>query len=459
MTMSLKQQLIDIVKDESRVSTNETVLQQHGEGLAYHEWKKPDVVVYPTHKEEVQAIVRFANECNIPITPIGAGSSLEGQIIPQRGGISMDFAMMNRILHKSLEDFIVVVQPGVTREQLNEHLRHTGLFFPVDPGVDATIGGMAANNASGTNSVKYGVMRDQVLSLEVVLADGRLIQTGSRALKTASGYSLKDLFIGSEGTLGLFTEITLRLHGIPEQTMLARACFPTLDDAGETALELLNSGIPLGKIELVDQLTIEAVNSYLDVNIPVKYSLFIECSGATTEVTEQMKQIETIIHASEAESFDYEVDLGEKSTLWDARHQAGMAILAANPGHKFMSTDVSVPLSYLPKAIRHARQRVEEKGMEAAIFGHVGDGNFHVVIGFDPEDENSIEVALSLNEDIVHYALRVGGTATGEHGIGTGKIHFMEKEHGESFTVMHEVKRHFDPKSILNPGIIFPHEE
>lgn len=458
MTINFVKELTTIIKDESRISTNDAILLEHGKGLMYHETKLPDVVVYPNHKDEVKMLVHFANKNNIPLVPFGIGSSLEGQIIPQRGGISVDFSKMNEIVHVSPEDFIVVVQPGVTREQLNNHLKKFGLFFPVDPGVNATIGGMVANNASGTNSIKYGVMKDQVLALEIVLADGRVIQTGSKAMKSASSFGLKELFIGSEGTLGLFTEITLRLHGIPENFVVSRCCFNSIEEAGDAATQILSSGLQLGKLELVDALTIEAVNKYLNMDLPIADSLFIECSGSEKEVDEQIKLIEQIVTETGGFSFEFENNSINKSNLWKARHDAGMAIAAAYPGHQLMSTDVAVPLSKLTDAIRNARELVEQSNSTAAIFGHVGDGNFHVVIAIDKENNTSLEHALQLNELIVQHALEVEGTCTGEHGIGTGKISYLKQEHGEAYEVMKEIKNMFDPNNILNPNILFNHK-
>lgn len=353
------------------------------------------------------------------------------------------------------EDFTVTVEPGVTREQLNIFLKQYGLFFPIDPGVNATIGGMTANNASGTNSIKYGVMKDQVLALEAILPDGRIIHTGTRAMKTASGYNLKDLFIGSEGTLAIFSEITLRFHGIPEQHYVARCSFDSIEIAGVAASELLSAGLSIGKLELVDALTIEAVNRYLHLNIPEKDSLFIECSGSKKEVEGQMKLIEEIVIENKGQSFQSEDDSLGKASLWRARHEAGMAIAAAYPGQQLMSTDVAVPLSRLTEAIKNARKMVEFSGLTASIFGHVGDGNFHVVIAFDKSNQQSLKKALKLNEMIVKHALDVGGTCTGEHGIGTGKIQYLQQEHGDGYEIMKEIKHLFDPNNIFNPGILF----
>lgn len=453
--MSLYERLLTLIPDQSRVIVNESVIEQHGQSLTYHEWKMPEAVVYPKNKQEVKDIVLFAKENDISITPFGVGSSLEGQVIPQHGGISMDFSLMKAILKIFPDDFIAVVQPGVTREELNLQLKTHGLFFPVDPGVDATLGGMSATNASGTNSVKYGVTRDQVLALEVVLADGRIINTGSKAMKSSSGYSLKDLFIGSEGTLGIFTEITLRLHGIPEHEMAARICFSNLDEAGTAALQILSSGIPLGRLELVDHQTISAVNKYLNFNINEADTLFLECSGSKEEVEQQIEIIKNIATSANCQSFEYESESLARRNLWEARHKAGMAIGAANPGKKLMSTDVCVPISYLPDAIHHAREVAENHQVNASIFGHVGDGNFHVVLAIDPDDPASLETALEINEKIVLHALKSDGTCSGEHGIGTGKKKYLSIEHGKSMDVMQEIKAMFDPQSIFNPGVLF----
>lgn len=437
---------------------NKATLLEHGKGLMYHEEKLPDIVVYPVNKEEVREVVHYASRNKIAIVPFGIGSSLEGQIIPQKGGISIDFSRMNKIIELCPEDFIAVVQPGVTREQLNAQLKQYGLFFPVDPGVDATIAGMAANNASGTNSIKYGVMKDQVLALEVLLPDGRFIKTGSRAMKTASGYHLKDLFIGSEGTLGLFTEITLKLHGIPEHHTVARCSFDSIDNAGEAASQLLSSGLQIGKLELVDKLTISAVNKYLKLAIREAHSLFIECSGSKKETFEQIAVVEEVIKDTGGYAFQFEEDSLGKSTLWKARHEAGLAIAAAYPGYQLMSTDVAVPLSKLTDAITTARYLVEQSKMVAAIFGHVGDGNFHVVIAFNKEETESLQKAIQLNKDIVNYAIDVGGTCTGEHGIGTGKRQYLQAEHGEAYEIMKQIKNLFDPNNLLNPNVLFINE-
>lgn len=451
--MSLYEKLLTLIPDQSRVTMNENIIKQHGEGLTYHQCKIPEVVVYPKNKQEVKSIVDYSKENNISITPFGIGSSLEGQIIPQHGGISMDFSLMKKILEIYPDDFVAVVQPGVTRDQLNLQLKKHGLFFPVDPGVDATLAGMAATNASGTNSVKYGVTRDQILALEIVLADGRIISTGSKAVKSSTGYSLKDLFVGSEGTLGIFTEITLRLHGIPEHEMAARISFSNLDEAGETALQILSSGVPLGKIELVDNQTISAVNKYFNFNINEADTLFLECSGSKQEVEQQIETIKEIATLANCQSFEYESLARMK--LWEARHKAGMAIAAANPGKKLMSTDVCVPLSFLPGAIHHAREVVDKHKVNASIFGHIGDGNFHVVVAIDPDDSESLTRALDINEKIVLQALQSDGTCSGEHGIGIGKKKYLGIEHGKSLEVMKEIKAMFDPQSIFNPGILF----
>lgn len=453
--MELYNELLSLILDPKRVTINETILEQHGRGLTYHEEKIPEVVVYPINKHEVKKIVIFAKEYNVSIVPFGIGSSLEGQVIPQHGGISMDFSLMNKIISVSPDDFLVVVQPGVTREQLNRYLKKHGLFFPIDPGVDATIGGMTATNASGTNSVKYGVTRNQILEIEAVLASGKIIKTGSKSMKSSSGYSLKDLLIGSEGTLGIFTEITLRLHGIPEHEMAARISFLEIEEAGAAAFLILSSGNPIGKIELVDAKTIQAVNKYLNLNLKETATLFIESSGSIEEITYQIKSIKELAMVANCQSFESELESLGRAKLWEARHKAGLAIAAINPGKGLMSTDVCVPLSYLPEAISHARKVAEKYEMDASIFGHVGDGNFHVVLAIDSENPASLKKALLINEEIVNHALDVGGTCTGEHGIGIGKKKYLSKEHGESVEIMMEIKKLLDPNSLLNPGILF----
>lgn len=438
------------------MTQNETILQQHTRERYGKASRLPDVVVYPESTAEVQEVMRYAHAHRIPVVPYGVGSSLEGHIIPVEGGISLDMTLMNRILEVRPQDFLVRVQPGVTRMQLNEHLKPYGLFFPVDPGADATLGGMAATNASGTNAVRYGVMRNQVLGLEVVLADGTRIQTGGMAVKSSAGYNLTGLFVGSEGTLGVITELTLKLYGIPETILAAKAVFADIEAAGRAAVGLIGSGIPVGRVELVDAFTIQAVNAYKGTSYTEAPTLFLEFGGTPQGVEQDVAMVREIAEAEGCLSFEFEADTQGRNQLWEARHQAGVAVRAMRPDKRMMSTDVCVPISDLPGAIRHTRQVVEKYGLEAAIFGHVGDGNFHAVYVYDPQDPQSMEVAHRVNEEIVHHALEKGGTCTGEHGVGLGKAKYLEKEHGaEAVALMKQIKQLLDPQGILNPGKIF----
>ena len=448
-------QLLNIIQDADRISRNGTILEQHSKGMTYHAPQNPELVVYPESKEEVSQILTYANERNIPVTPFGVGSSLEGHIIPAKGGITLNFSLMNKVVEVRPDDFLVKVQPGVTRSQLNKELKKYGLFFPVDPGADATIGGMVSTNASGTNSVKYGTMKDQVLGLEVVLADGRVMRTGGMAVKSSAGYNLTSLLIGSEGTLGIFTEITLRLRGIPEVTVAARALFSSIDEAGTAAAAMLKSGLDLGKIELVDQATIRAVNAHKNTDYQEVPTLFIEMSGSEPTVKNDMELAQEIALEEGCQLFEFESDSLARAKLWEARHHVAFAIQAANPGKGLLSTDVCVPISELPNAIKETRKLIELHGVEAAIFGHVGDGNYHAVLSIDENNPEHVKKIEEINQRIVSYALAKGGTCTGEHGIGLGKKQFLRLEHGEAVDLMKEIKLTFDPKGILNTEKIF----
>ncbi len=392
----------------------------------------------------------------IPVTPFAAGTSLEGHTIPVAGGISLDVTRMNRVLEVRPRDFTVRVQPGVTRLQLEEALRPYGLFFPVDPGADASLGGMAATNASGTTAVRYGVMRDQVLALEVVLADGRVIRTGSQARKSSAGYNLTGLFCGSEGTLGVITELTLKLQAVPEATVAARVTFASIEAACDAAYALVGSGMQVGRVELVDEQTIAAVNAYSHTSYETTPTLFLEFSGTDTVVADCIELGEALCQECGAKAFQAERDFTRRQQLWDARHSAALAIMATAPGKRHKSTDVCVPLSQMPGAIRHARHSIENAGIAGAILGHVGDGNYHVSFMVDPADEHEVQLAESVNDEIVAYALSVGGTCTGEHGVGVGKRRHLAIEHSDSLDVMRAIKQLLDPNGILNPGKIFP---
>lgn len=450
--MKIIEILKNIIPDKERVTINETVLSQHGSDLTYHRPCLPDVVVFPKNREEVSAILACANEHKIPVTPFGTGTSLEGHVIPVRGGISMDMSLMNEILEIRPQDFLARVQPGVTRNQLNQRLKSKGLFFPIDPGADASLGGMAATNASGTSTVRYGMMRNQVLGMEVVLADGSIIKTGGMTFKSSSGYDIKSLFVGSEGTLGVITELTLKLYAVPEKIIAARAVFSDVEAAGAAAVDMIRSGLSIGRLELVDKKTIKAVNMYKDTSFPENHTLFIEFSGNMNAVQSDVEIAKEIAADYGCLSFDFEKDEKSRAKLWEARHQAVMAVAAAAPKKSIMITDVCVPISKLPDAIRFARDVIDQHGIEAAIFGHVGDGNFHVVFAVDVQEQEEVLLAKKVVDEIVHFALSNEGTCTGEHGIGLGKMKYLRQEHGDAVNIMETIKRVLDPNLILNPG-------
>ncbi|MBM7691706.1 D-lactate dehydrogenase (cytochrome) [Peribacillus deserti] len=450
----LVSQLKNIIPEE-QVTANPTVLEQHSKDESYHTPHFPDVVVFPKSTEEVSEIMKFANENQIPVTPFGLGTSLEGHAIPYHGGISLDFQLMNSVLEVRPADFLVRVQPGVTRSQLNKVLKKHGLFFTVDPGADATLGGMAATNASGTTSVRYGIMRDQVRDLEVVLADGRIIHTGSMTAKSSSGYHISGLFVGSEGTLGIFTELTLRVYGIPEVITAARAVFPTVEDAVTSVVSTLSAGIPIARMELVDARSIKQVNLYNNTDYPEKPTLFIEFHGSEAGLKYDVDFAQKLAMDNGCKEFLFETDSKARSQLWEVRHNLAYAFVHKSPGKKMMVTDVCVPISELVGAIQDARAAIDESGMDGAIVGHVGDGNYHVILMIDLNNPEEMEKAKNLNAHLVDYALNRGGSCTGEHGVGVGKMGYQRKEHGEALDVMKGIKDVLDPKGILNPGKIF----
>lgn len=440
------------VLDESRVSTNETILTQHSQDESYHRHEKPHVVVYPKTTEEVSEIVKIAKKHKQAVTAFGAGSSLEGHVIPYDGGVTINFSLMNKIIEVRPEDFLVRVQPGVTREQLNKELKKYGLFFPVDPGADATLGGMAATNASGTTSVRYGIMRDQVRRLEVVLPDSSVMTTGSLAAKSASGYDLNGLFVGSEGTLGLFTELTLRIYGIPEQMMAARATFPTMENAVNSVTLLMQGGIDLARVELVDEQSIIQVNEARETNYEVAPTLFLELHGNEAGLQQSVEFMKVLLEEENVQKIEFEQDTAARNALWEARHYVAYAYSNAYPGKEMMVTDVCVPLSELAAAVSEARATLENIGLDGGIVGHVGDGNYHVLLMIDLEDPDEVTKANDFNEKIVEYALARGGTCTGEHGVGVGKLKYQRQEHGASYKVMQTIKNALDPDCLFNPG-------
>lgn len=435
-----------------QVSTSPSVLEQHSHDESYHTPVLPDVVVFPESTEDVVRVVRYAAEHNIAIVPFGMGSALEGHVVPLRRGISLDMTRMNRILEIRPDDFLVRVQPGVTRVQLNEALGRYGLMFPVDPGADASLGGMAATNASGTRAVRYGAMRDNVRALEVVLPSGEVIRTGSLAVKSSSGYNLTGLFVGSEGTLGVITELWLRVYGIPEHSVAIRAQFPDIQACVNTSTQIIAAGIPVTRVELVEAPYIEAVNRYKGTDFPVVPTLFIELSGTRDSVEAELRWVREIAEDNGCTSLVATSDEAERNRLWEARHHAAYAMMHQHRGAGHMSTDVCVPLSKLPEAVLHARRTMDEEGALGAIIGHVGDGNFHATLVIRPDVPGDMERAERVNEQIVRHALALGGTCTGEHGVGIGKRKYQALEHGAALGLMQAIKRLVDPRGIMNPG-------
>lgn len=453
--MNLTEALRQLVGHE-QVSVNPTMLEQHSRDESYHRPHTPDVVVFPRNAAEVSEVVKFANSHRIPVVPFGMGTSLEGHVIPYQGGITLDFQRMNQIVEIRPEDQLVRVQPGVTRFQLNKELKKYGLFFSVDPGADATLGGMAATNASGTTAVGYGVMRDQVRDLEVVLANGQIIRTGGLAVKSSAGYNLTGLFVGSEGTLGIFTELTLRVYGIPESILAARASFPSVESAVRTAVSLLAVGIPIARVELVDRVSMEKLNRHSGTHYEEAPTLFLEFHGNEAGLQQDVQFAKDLAADHGCSGFAFETDAKGRNTLWEARHNLAYAFVHGSKGKKIMVTDVCVPLSELAGAITYAREQIEAAGVEGGLLGHVGDGNFHALLLVDPTNRDDLDKAERVNANLVDYALRCGGTCTGEHGVGVGKLKYLRREHGEALDLMRQVKQLFDPHNILNPGKKLP---
>ncbi|MGR3717870.1 MAG: FAD-binding oxidoreductase [Thermohalobaculum sp.] len=439
-----------------RLSRAAAVREQHGHDEAHLPPHPPDAVIWPRSTGEVALVARTCHEHGCPIVPWGTGTSLEGQVIPVRGGISLDFAQMDQVLAVHAEDMDVVVQPGITRKRLNEHLRDTGLFFPVDPGADASLGGMAATRASGTCAVRYGTMREAVMALEVVLADGRVIRTGSRARKSSAGYDLTKLFVGSEGTLGLITELTLRLHGVPEAISAATCAFERLEDAVNAVIETIQTGVPVARIELLDALTIRGFNGYSGYDLAERPTLFLEFHGSEASVAEQAETVGEIARDHDCLGFAWTANAEERNRLWAARHNVYYAQQSLRPGARGYVTDACVPISRLAEAILETAEDLADSPLIAPLVGHAGDGNFHLVILTDPDDPAEMAEAERLATRISERALRLGGTVTGEHGVGLGKRKFMAAEHGDAWAVMGDIKRTLDPRGILNPGKLVP---
>ncbi len=435
-----------------RFSRARAVCEQHGRDESYHPTIPPDGVAFARSTEDVAAIVALCAQHRVPVIPFGTGTSLEGGVAALAGGISIDLAGMNRVLRVSADDLDVTVQAGVTRKQLNTHLRDTGLFFPIDPGADASLGGMAATRASGTNAVRYGTMRDNVLGLTAVLADGSIVRTGTRARKSAAGYDLTRLLVGSEGTLGVITELTLRLHGIPEAMSSAVCAFPTVADAVNAVIATIQVGVPVARIEFLDDVQIDAVNRFSKLDYAVAPTLFFEFHGTEASVAEQAEMAGMIAGEHGASDFRWATLAEDRNRLWQARHDAYYAALALRPGARGLPTDVCVPISRLADCIVETKADVAESRLLAPMVGHVGDGNFHLVFVLDLDDAEEVARAETLHERLVRRALAMGGTCTGEHGIGYGKKHLLEAECGPAIDVMRTIKRALDPHGILNPG-------
>jgi len=459
MTSSSFETLIEELRGVggANLSTAEAVREHHSRGESHHEGALPAAVLFPESTESVQAIVRACAAHRCPIVPFGAGSSLEGHVNPIHGGVSIDMSRMNRILRVSADDLDATVEAGVTRKQFEKHLRSTGLIFHLDPGADATLGGMAATRASGTTAVRYGTMRDAVLGMKVVMADGRIISTGSRARKSSSGYDLTKLFVGSEGTLGVITELTLRLHGRPEAVAAATCHFADIESAVRTVITTIQLGIPVARIELLDEVQIDAVNRFSHTSYPAFPTLFFEFHGLSErDVTEQAETLAEVAVESGAEGFARAVSPEARAALWQARHDAYYAALALRPGSRGWTTDACVPISRLAECIVETKRDIAESRLVGSLVGHVGDGNFHIVFPVNPDDPADIREAARLSDRIAERALALGGTVSGEHGVGLGKRKFLAREHGESLEVMRAIKQALDPVGIMNPGKLLP---
>jgi D-lactate dehydrogenase (cytochrome) len=439
-----------------RVTTSRGVREHHGKDESYFPDAPPDAVVFPLSTEEVRDIVNICRRHRLPIIPYGVGTSLEGHVLAIAGGVCIDFSRMNKVLRVNVEDMDVTVQAGVTRKQLNDEIRHTGLFFPVDPGADATIGGMASTRASGTNAVRYGTMRENVLSLTVVTADGRIMRTSRRSRKSAAGYDLTRLFVGAEGTLGVITEVTVRLYAIPEAISAAVCSFKDMAGAVGTVIQTLQSGIPIARSEALCATTMKAINAYNKTSYKEQPTLWLEFHGTAASVVEQAERVQEIAREHGGEDFEWATKPEDRNRLWAARHQAYFAGLQLRPGCRAVSTDVCVPISRLTECIVETARDIEKASMPIPLFGHVGDGNFHCMILVRPDNAADIAEAKAFNERVVNRALAMEGTCTGEHGIGFGKIGSLQKEHGEAVDLMAAIKRTFDPDNIMNPGKIVP---
>lgn len=438
----------------AQLSVSETVREQHGRDESYHRPIPPDAVFFATGTDDVAAAVALCAEHGVPVIAYGTGTSLEGHVAAVDGGLCIDVSGMDRVLRVSTDDLDGTVQAGVTRSRLNDALRHEGVFFPVDPGADASIGGMTATGASGTNAVRYGTMRCNVLGLTVVMADGRVIRTGGRARKSSAGYDLTRLMVGSEGTLGIITEVTLRLYGVPEAMSSAVCAFGSIAAAVDTVIEIVQLGIPVARIELLDERQVAACNRYSGLDHDVAPTLFFEFHGSEPGVAEHARTATAIADDHGGTGFRWTTSTEERNRLWQARHDAYYAALALRPGAKGWPTDVCVPISRLAECICATKTDLDGSPLVSTIVGHVGDGNFHVILVFDPDDADEVAEAERLNQRMVERGLGMGGTCTGEHGIGYGKLALLAEEHGDCLDAMRAIKHALDPSGILNPGKI-----
>ncbi|WP_116599689.1 FAD-binding oxidoreductase [Primorskyibacter marinus] len=439
-----------------RLSRSKSDLSLHGESETHFPQMPPDAVAYPETTAEVSRIMQICAKHGCPVIAWGTGTSLEGHTAAVKGGVTLDMGRMNRVLDIQAADMDVRVQPGVTREALNAELRATGLFFPIDPGANATLGGMAATRASGTTAVRYGTMRDNVLALEVVLADGRVIRTGTRARKSSAGYDLTALFVGSEGTLGIITELTLRLHGQPEAISAGVCAFEDFHGAVNAVIETIQMGLPLARMEFLDETSAAAVNAYAGMAFPEKPHLLFELHGSPDSVAEDAQRFGDIVTDHGSSGFEWSDRIEDRKTLWAMRHNAFYAILALRPGARSLVTDICVPISRLAQAVEETRADIARSGLAGPILGHVGDGNFHAILLVDPAKPSEMATAKAVSHRMVERSLALGGTATGEHGVGLGKRDYMAKEHGDGWAVMGQLKQALDPLDLLNPGKLVP---
>ena len=436
-------------------TTADAIRERHGKGESYHSTASPDGVFFAKSTEDVAEVVKICADHKFPIVPFGVGTSLEGNIAALKGGICIDLSMMNEVLEVNEEDLDVKVEAGVTRKQLNDHLRDTGLFFPIDPGADASIGGMAATRASGTNAVRYGTMRENVLSLTVVTADGRIVQTARRAKKSSAGYDLTRLFVGSEGTLGIITEIRLKVYGIPEAITSAVCQFEDLESAVNTSILIVQTGIPVARMELLDDVQMRACISYSKLEgYEEKPTIFFEFHGTEAGAKEQAETVQGIAEEFGGSAFQWTSKMEDRNKLWQARHDAYYAAIALRSGCQGWATDVCVPVSRLAECINETKDDLEKTGLISPLVGHVGDGNFHMLYIVDPDNKDEMAKAQEHSDRMVMRALEMGGTCTGEHGVGYGKIHFLTDEHGDAMSLMRSLKTAFDPDNIMNPGKI-----